>query len=124
MCRYINYQNYKDLKAISMESRLLSAVFLPEQGAKLASLVCRKSGREFLVQAPGENYKKLEYAGEYVAAECSGFDDMFPNIDEYEYTKFPWKGLRNAGPRRSMQSNLGSMRYLIPGNACTAGYTA
>ena len=83
---------YKDVEAISMESRLLRAFFLPAYGAKMASLICKETGREFLVQAEGENYKKLSYAGDYVAAECSGFDNMFPTIDEYEYPKFPWRG--------------------------------
>ena len=83
---------YKDIEAISIESRLLRAVFLPAYGAKMASLIRKETGREFLVQAEGENYKKLSYAGDYVAAECSGFDDMFPTIDTYEYTGYPWKG--------------------------------
>ena len=88
----ISQTKYKDIEAVSMESRLLEAVFLPLHGAKMASLKCKETGREFLVQADGRNYKKLEYAGDYVAAECSGFDDMFPNIDEYEYKDFPWEG--------------------------------
>lgn len=82
---------YKDIDAVALESSMLRAVFLPGHGAKLASLVDMKNAREFLVQAAGENYKKLEYGGKYIDAECSGFDDMFPNIDEYKYPDFPWQ---------------------------------
>ena len=92
MNKKISQTKYKDVKAVSIESRLLKAVFLPLYGAKMASLIDKESGREFLVQADGRSYKKLAYTGDYVAAECSGFDDMFPNIDEYEYMDFPWVG--------------------------------
>ena len=47
---------YKDIGAIAIESKTLRAVFLPEHGAKMASLVDKKNAREFLVQAEGENY--------------------------------------------------------------------
>ncbi len=83
---------YKDLEAVAIENSLLKAVFLPGCGGKMASLTCKKTGREFLVQAPNEVYNQLAYDGDYVAAECSGFDDMFPTIDKFTYEKFPWKG--------------------------------
>ena len=84
---------YKDLSAVSIENEILTATFLPKFGGKMASFRYKKTGREFLVQAEGEKYKKLEFAGDYVASECSGFDDMFPTIDERAYDKFPWQGM-------------------------------
>lgn len=84
---------YKNIDAVGIESRSLKAKFLLRYGAKLASFMCKDSKREFLVQADGKMYRKLKYAGDYVAAECSGFDDMFPTIDEYTYEEYPWKGV-------------------------------
>lgn len=84
---------YKDVRAVALENDSLRAVFLPEYGGKMASLVLKRTSREFLVQAPGERYKKLDYTGEYTDAECSGFDDMFPTVDPY-YASPPWESVR------------------------------
>lgn len=85
---------YKDRPAVVLESGALSVKILPEDGAKTASLVDRRTGREFLAQAPGAAYRTLAYDGDYVAAECSGFDDMFPTIDPVYYEGYPWAGIR------------------------------
>lgn len=84
---------YKDMNAVTLESGILKVQFIPEFGGKMVSLVCKKSAREFLVQAKNSEYKTLKYDGDYVAAECSGFDDMFPSIDRVFYTSYPWKGV-------------------------------
>lgn len=84
---------YKDIPAITLESDDLAVQVLPGHGAKIASLVYKKTGREFLVQEKGTAYKTFSYDGSYVEAECSGFDDMFPTIDRMFYTDYPWKGL-------------------------------
>ena len=83
---------YKDIHALEINTGNLTGLFLPKYGAKLASLKDNKTGREILAQASGKNYKKLEYAGDYVAAECSAFDDMFPTCDKYRSDRFPWQG--------------------------------
>ena len=70
---------YKNRPAICIRKNRLSAVFLPEDGGKLVSL--SDGEYEYLAQADGAEYKCLLPDGEYVAAECSGFDDMFPTID-------------------------------------------
>jgi galactose mutarotase-like enzyme len=84
---------YKDINAVTIESDSLRIQFLPEYGGKMASFFSKESCREFLVQAPGSEYKVLRYDGDYVAAECSGFDDMFPSIDRAGYPAYPWKGI-------------------------------
>lgn len=83
---------YKDQPAVTLESGALCAQFLPGTGAKLASLVYKPLRYELLVQRPGEQYLLQPYDGNYVAGECSGFDDMFPTIDECCYPSYPWKG--------------------------------
>jgi len=87
---------YKDIEAVTLESDSVKVQFLPEYGGKMASLVYKKTSREFLVQAPGSSYKALDFAGEYTEAECSGFDDMFPTIDKFYYPEQPWKGIEMA----------------------------
>jgi hypothetical protein len=93
MSTKIYQSKYKDVSALTLESDALSVQFLPDYGAKLASLVYKKTGREFMVQDKSTAYKVLEYDGDYGAAECSGFDDMFPTIDRMFYTDYPWKGI-------------------------------
>ena len=85
---------YKDQKAVTLESEEIEAQFLPGLGGKLASLVHKKSSREFLAQAANDKYRVLEYDGNYVDSECSGFDDMFPTIDICHYEGFPWAGAK------------------------------
>ena len=83
---------YKDVEGIVCQTSKLRAVFLPQYGGKLTSLVSLYNGRELLAQALSEQYKKPVYGGIYTDAECSGFDDMFPTIDPYIGTEFPWSG--------------------------------
>ena len=72
--------NYKNRPAVAISNDILAAVFLPFDGAKMASLKTA-DGIEMLEQAKGKEYKRLFIDTDYAAAECSGFDDMFPTID-------------------------------------------
>lgn len=74
---------YKDRDAVIIESAQLRATLLPCDGAKMASLIDLKSGKELLATKDGDTYKVLTVDGSYVASECSAFDDMFPTIDPY-----------------------------------------
>ena len=65
---------------MAVTTQKLTAVFLPEDGAKLVSLK-RADGKELLVTKPGQKYGVLTADGSYVDSECSGFDDMFPTVD-------------------------------------------
>jgi hypothetical protein len=70
--------------------------FLPSIGAKMASLVYKPCDLELMVQAPGEQYLLQPFDGDYVAGECTGFDDMFPTIDLCYCDQFPWQGTKMA----------------------------
>jgi hypothetical protein len=87
---------YKDQPAITIESEAIRAQFLPSTGAKMASLIYKPRRYELLVQRPGEKYLLQPFDGDYVAGECSGFDDMFPTIDTCYYDHFPWQGTKMA----------------------------
>ncbi|MBQ4290259.1 MAG: hypothetical protein II719_03600 [Clostridia bacterium] len=78
----ITATEYKKRPAVAIESGEMRAVFLPEDGAKLASLCFH--GRETLEQAKGDAYLRLFPDSDYVRCECSAFDDMFPTIDPCE----------------------------------------
>lgn len=71
---------YKDRPAIAVECNAFSALFLPKDGAKLASFKT-KDGYELLAQAPGDIYRRLGLDSNYIDCECSAFDDIFPTID-------------------------------------------
>ncbi len=83
---------YKDQTAVTIESESIRAQFLPGIGAKMASLVYKPLQCELLVQRPAEKYLLQPFDGDYVAGECSGFDDMFPTIDKCFYESYPWQG--------------------------------
>ena len=92
----ISPATYKDQKAIKIETDQVLAVLLPEQGAKLASLVYKPLNYELLVQRPAPLYSIQPFDGDYVAGECSGLDDMFPTIDACYYNRYPWNGTKMA----------------------------
>lgn len=85
---------YKDKNSIVLETSRLRAEFLPDPGGKLVSLLNKATGFEFLVQRNNELYRNQPFGGLFVEGECSGFDDMFPTIDECLYENYPWKGVK------------------------------
>lgn len=85
--------NYKDRPAIVVDSGLLVATILPEDGAKIVSLRVKESRKELLAVKKEEKYKVLTYAGDYVSSECSGFDDMFPTVDPYTPEEGVYQGI-------------------------------
>jgi hypothetical protein len=87
---------YKDQKAIVMESSSVAFKFLPDFGGNIASIIDKKTSKEFLVQRPEVKYRTVPFDGSYVDAECSGLDDMFPTIDTCYYQKEPWAGTKLA----------------------------
>lgn len=88
----IELSRYKDRPMMVIKNEILAAGFLYEDGGKLVSLKDVRDGQEFLAQVDGEEYSVLEYDGDYVSAECSGFDDMFPTIDPYTPPDGPFEG--------------------------------
>ena len=83
---------YKGLPANLLENNELKLTFLPTYGCKLASLVSKKSGREFLFQAKQTTLKIPTYAAPFSQHDSSGFDEVFPSIDACPYPDGPFKG--------------------------------
>lgn len=84
---------YKNRDAIVVESEALRATFLPNDGAKMVSLIDRSANRELLLTRDGESYRVLTADGSYVDAECSAFDDMCPTIDPYTPESGAYRGI-------------------------------
>lgn len=87
----IEHTYYKDRPALQVSAPKLTALFLPEDGGKLVSL--KDGTRELLQQREGAAYRRLLPESDYVNAECSGFDDMFPTIDPYTPTSGALAGI-------------------------------
>jgi hypothetical protein len=95
--RYKIYESsYKGQKAIVMESDSLTFKFLPDFGGNIASIVDKKTSKEFMVQRPEPKYRTVPFGCSYVDGECCGLDDMFPTIDTCYYEKEPWAGIKLA----------------------------
>lgn len=89
----ITHDTYKNRPALRVTTASLSALFLPEDGGKLASITANTDGFEFLCQNPSPTYTRLAYDGCYVDSECASWDDMFPTIDPYTPTEGDYAGI-------------------------------
>jgi hypothetical protein len=89
----ISLSSYKNKKSIVLESTKIRAEFIPAPGGKLASLINKETGYEYLLQRKNEIYRDQPFGGVFVDGECSGFDDMFPTIDSCKYENEPLKGV-------------------------------
>ena len=85
---------YKDQEAITLESSLIKAQFLPHIGSKMCSFVYKPRNLDLLIHRQGKDYRLEAYDGDYLKGECSGFDEMFPSILECYYEEYPWKGIK------------------------------
>lgn len=67
---------------LSLENEQLSVRLRPGQGAKLCSLLDRRTGREWLLpsQLPGRAYLQPTYGEDFSRYDTSGFDDCFPTV--------------------------------------------
>ncbi|MYL32141.1 DUF5107 domain-containing protein [Pontibacillus yanchengensis] len=73
---------YKGLRAIVVENNMLSCTFLPDYGGKLASLYDKKADYEWLYQSNENTLAIPEYGAPFPDYDSSGFDEMFPGIDQ------------------------------------------
>lgn len=83
---------YKALPAQLVENEHLRLTFLPQYACKLASLISKKTGREFLFQSAAESLKVPTYGASFSNYDSSGFDEVFPSIDACPYPDGPFAG--------------------------------
>lgn len=95
MATRISEGRWARARAMVMENELLRAVVLPEQGARIVSLVHRPSGREALWSPPGlRALPPPIYAMTYADHPAVGIDECLPNIwaDRFEGRDLPDHG--------------------------------
>ncbi len=71
---------YRDVRALEVDSGELRAQFLPDNGSRLISLIDAQ-GREWMASESGAHYKPIREETSYVEGDVCGMDDMFPTID-------------------------------------------
>ncbi|RWZ59026.1 DUF5107 domain-containing protein [Halobacillus fulvus] len=74
--------NYKGIEAIVLENEKIRCVILPSYGGKMASLFDKKAQYEWLFQSSREQLECPPYAADFSKYDSSGFDEMFPGIDQ------------------------------------------
>ncbi len=72
---------FKNISGICAETETLRAIFLPEHGAKLVSLVYKPKNYELFAQDENPIYLPQSETSNYVEQEVSAADDLFPTID-------------------------------------------
>jgi hypothetical protein len=89
----IREAEFRGINGIELESRCLKVVLLPSAGGKVASIVYKPTGREFLLQGKDTAYRPSSYDSDFLAGDVSGIDDMFPTISRCYYEAYPWAGI-------------------------------
>lgn len=85
---------YKSVESVIIENDYLKVEFLPRYGSKMASLISKKTGREFLFQQENmETLKIPNYADAFNLYDSSGFDECFPSIDATMYPVGKYRGV-------------------------------
>lgn len=84
---------YKGLRAVHLENDQLRLTFLPDYACKLASLVKKQTGREFLFQSNKEVLSLPHYGAAFSDFDSSGFDEVMPSIDACPYPDGAYKGV-------------------------------
>jgi hypothetical protein len=75
-----------------MESDSLAITVIPESGAKIQSIYNKNTQKEILYQSEREEFRKASYGAKFESGDFSGFDEVFPTIDECFYPAWPWTG--------------------------------
>ena len=88
----ISHTEYKKVDAILMESDLLAITIIPESGAKIQSIYNKERQKEVLYQSERKEFRKSTYGAKFETGDVSGFDEIFPSIDECFYPTWPWVG--------------------------------
>lgn len=71
--------------ALALETGAVRVVVVPAMGAKLVSLVDRRSRVEWLAGPQGRPFRPAAYGAPFTEQDMSGWDEMFPTITECAY---------------------------------------
>ena len=88
----ISHVKHKNVNALLMESASLAITIIPESGAKIQSIYDKEWQKEVLYQSGRRKFQKSTYGAKFDSGDVSGFDEIFPSIDECFYPAWPWTG--------------------------------
>ncbi|MBZ0298939.1 MAG: DUF5107 domain-containing protein, partial [Anaerolineae bacterium] len=79
--------------ALHLANETLDLTILPEIGGKIASLVHRPSGCEWLWRSPHLKLHHPVYGASYIeTSDLGGIDECFPTVAPVAYPTAPWQG--------------------------------
>lgn len=73
---------YRGWPAVALETDECVVTIVSALGGKIASLIDRRTGREFLVQPKAARFAEPAPGAKFVDSDPFGFDDMFPTVLE------------------------------------------
>lgn len=71
--------------AITLETDRIRLITVPSMGAKIVSIFDKQVGREWVLPPANRPFQPVPYAASFVAQDMSGWDEMYPTIDECLY---------------------------------------
>jgi galactose mutarotase-like enzyme len=114
-----------DLSAWVLENEYLRTAVVPELGAKIVSIVDKRSRLEWLVGPGSRLVKKVPYGAVFSDQDLSGWDEMFPTIVACEYpspgdwfgTSLPDHGEVWTQPWTVIPTNADTLKLSVEGIA-------
>jgi galactose mutarotase-like enzyme len=71
--------------AITFETERLRLITVPGMGAKIVSIFDKAEGREWVLPPANRPFQPVSYGAVFVDQDMSGWDEMFPTINECHY---------------------------------------
>ncbi|UOQ94843.1 DUF5107 domain-containing protein [Halobacillus shinanisalinarum] len=107
----IKYGTFKGIDSIILENEHIRCTILPAYGGKMASLFDKKAGYEWLYQTEADKMTIPTYGQDFSKFDSSGFDEMFPGIDEgphpHDFLRIPDHGEVWAMPWQVTERSYG-----------------
>jgi galactose mutarotase-like enzyme len=81
----ISQSSWYGQDAWMIENDTIRTAVVPDLGAKLVSLIDKRTQLEWLVPPGDRPFKKTAYGADFIDQDMSGWDEMFPTISACEY---------------------------------------
>ncbi|MCA0985263.1 DUF5107 domain-containing protein [Halobacillus yeomjeoni] len=92
----MDHTTFKGIQAVTMENDSIRTVILPSYGGKMVSFFDKEAEYEWLFQTDREELEIPPYGADFSAFDSSGFDEMFPGIDQGPHPN-DWKEIPDHG---------------------------
>lgn len=88
----VSEDRYENMESVELENEKLKLTILPRLGSKIISLIDKQT-RKDLVWRSKKKLKLPNYGDVWENFDRSGFDEMFPTINQCCYPDEPWQGV-------------------------------